>query len=808
MATGKFKAGIRGAVLWLSVMAGSTAMAQGAAGPVLSGKISSGVNGKPVENVQVFFPELRISTASGKDGAYSLAVPKAGTYTIIVNSAEFTVIKTSVDIRESTVRDFVLSPLRARGGITVTGMRDIQKVARYTMTSAQMKEVPASFGDSVSALTSLPGVLRTDGFFGQLVIRGVEPNLNRYFIDDIPIYNPLHFGGLHSVISNDLMSEIDLYGSSFPAQFGGAIGAIININTIDNVKEFGGVVDIGILSSNFILKMPIRSSGDEDSPEPENRNRGYWIAAGRYGYLSLVVPPVYKLITGDTLESIPEYWDYQVKAKYAFNNRHSVSMLLMGSRDYLKFIGERTPDEEVDPLLSDFKFKNDLTSNSGGLYYTWKPVREFSSTLLGYYSLSDSRNYISLENPDAADALKDINIISKPYIFGAKEKVKWEWWKRHAELRTAAEAAEYMFMTDGSTVAVTRDIYTVPDYSDDTLFRKVALGRTILNRTLGGYAENRFTFGGLTLMPGVRADYLERSGDVTVDPRGMASYEFPTGTTLSLAGGRYSYFVQTNPYAFNWSPLIASRAGFRPERSWQRAAGVEQKISLVTLKLEGFYNTYYDLFEVDPILDAAGNVLQEGKNTGRQKTHGIEITLRLDREEGAEGLFGWINYTYTRSTRKSGVSDAADDPFNDANRYVTFAYEQAHALKLVAGYTFGKHTLSSRFQLYSSFPYTPITGSEESPAGSGRYVPTYYGAERNSKHFPMDHRLDLRYSYRTVYSWGQVSWYVEIINAYNHRSITEETWSYQRAYGTDNPRIEASDEGLTLMPNFGVEIKF
>jgi hypothetical protein len=137
-------------------------------------------------------------------------------------------------------------------------------------------------------------------------------------------------------------------------------------------------------------------------------------------------------------------------------------------------------------------------------------------------------------------------------------------------------------------------------------------------------------------------------------------------------------------------------------------------------------------------------------------------------------------------------------------------YDQRHSLKLVAGYQHKRHTYSARFQLYSSFPYTEIIGSQESPVGSGRYAPIYDEANENEKRFPVDHRLDLRYSYRTGYEWGHVSWYVEVINAYGpfREAIVEQRWRYDRPYGDDNPELTTERGALTIIPNFGVEVKF
>jgi hypothetical protein len=102
----------------------------------------------------------------------------------------------------NVTRDFSLSSGTTRGsGVTVRGEKDIQKISRQTMTVEQIKKTPGTLGDSINALASLPGVNRPMGFFGPLIIRGADEDLNGYFIDDIPLLKPMHFGGIHSVIS-------------------------------------------------------------------------------------------------------------------------------------------------------------------------------------------------------------------------------------------------------------------------------------------------------------------------------------------------------------------------------------------------------------------------------------------------------------------------------------------------------------------------------------------------------------------------------------------------------------------------------
>ena len=193
--------------------------------------------------------------ASAPQGKYFISLPKSGNYTVKVQSQGLQSITTVVMVEGNVTKDFHLLPFTSKGGgVVIRGERDLQKVSRQTMTVKQIKEVPASFGDSLNALTALPGVSRPMGIFGPLVIRGADEAVNGYYIDDIPVFNPMHFGGFHSAINNDLMREVDLYASSYPSQFSNAQGAIININTIDEVDKAGGNVDVDLISASALVK--------------------------------------------------------------------------------------------------------------------------------------------------------------------------------------------------------------------------------------------------------------------------------------------------------------------------------------------------------------------------------------------------------------------------------------------------------------------------------------------------------------------------------------------------------------------------
>lgn len=774
----------------------------------IKGRVIDGSTGKNAGFALVIIKEAGI-VVNAAGGNYYAELPQPGTYIVQVQSQGLQTITTTITVNSNVSRDFTLSPFASRGkGVVIKGERVIQKISRRTMKVDEIKEVPASFGDSVNALTSLPGVIRSapGGFFGPLVIRGADPIYNRYYIDGMPIDNPLHFGGVHSVIANDLMSEIDLFSSSFSSNFGGPIAAVISINTIDEVESFGGWADIGLISAAALLKRPITKKVFNDKGEDKKVNTGYVIASGRVGYLSLLIPVFYELVMGEKLTQLPEYWDYQLKIRYNYNSRISMTLLCLGSRDYWRFLVEDDyVDEESgdDPMFSNLKFDYDSTFHNQGIYLTYD-VAKFKNTLMAYSSWSSHHFYIGAgwEELPADHWLRDIAIDCVPYIFGAKNNFKWEWLPGNAELRGAVEATCYYFNAQGDSIQPTPIAMTDPWAAD--AYTVVPFDKQFLNFVLGGYLEQRFTPGGLVFMPSLRSEWLVKSGYVALDPRCLASYRFVTDTTLSLAGGHYSSFFQTNPYVFQQDPTYAAQGDtLEPEKAWHCVLGIEQVIEAFTGSLEIFYNNFYNLVESYPHDENGKQV--PGINSGRLIATGLELMLKLE-NSGRNGFFGWSSYTFTNAERKSGLPVSFDVNGDEWRHY---RYEQRHSVKLVAGYRRGEHSLSGRFQFYSSFPYTPINGSDEYPAGTGRYQPVYDMTRLNEEHLPHDHQLDLRYTHRTEYEWGHVSWYIEVINVYGQWHHSKEyKWRYDRPYGEDNPQVITDEGGLTFLPNFGVEVKF
>lgn len=802
-------------LLLLIMLAPGFAAAQGKI--VLKGRVIDSMTKKGIDMATVLIYEAKVKAYTFEDGTYIIGVPSPGKYTLMVRANGMQTHQETIEVKADMERNVVMKPASVQGGtLTITGERDIQKISRHTMTLKQLKEVPASFGDSINALTSLPNVMRTDGLFGPLVIRGASPESNGYFIDSIPLYNPMHFGGIHSVINNNLMHEVDLYASSFPSTFGNATGAIININTLDEVKEFGGYADMGLISSAALVKKPITETYLDENGAEKKRNKGYVIVSGRLGYISVffrAFEAAYELFGKDIPAQLPYYGDYQLKVKYALTDRTSLTFLAFGSYDYIDLtLPESALSPGDDPIWAKATYLENTYAHGQGLTLKYTPSDVFTNSTLLYSSMMVTTTEMTIPGSNQTALREGIKIDNMPIISGLKNDFKVDLIKDHFQVRGSAEYGFYFFRVSGQTGEPNENYDPSQgfDPSKDQ-FDLVYIDDSYINHTVGGYLESKITLGWLEMIPGCRVDYLARVNEAAVQPRGMAALKFPSGTTLSVAGGKYSYFPQVNPMFFKTAPQAASADYIGAINAYHSSAGIEQKIGDFSVKVEGFRNIFPNELQEETWNDDGTE--RSYRDCARLETQGGEIMLKLDQRENENGPYGWISYTYDQARFRTGARN--NDPEN-YDTWVNDDYEMEHILKAVVGYVHNRHALGLRFQYNTARPYTPIVDGELTPGYYNPNGPTHerwspvYG-DYNSKRLGAQHRLDVRYTYKQNYEWGYFSWYLEVINATNYIA-DEVVWDYR--YDKDdprkgkNPRTVKDTDMIAFLPNFGIEIKF
>jgi hypothetical protein len=769
----------------------------------ISGKVINSFDQKPVDFATILILDDKQKTRTDELGIFSLSWETERTsVSLLIRGPGIANFKQVLSLANPVIsQTFTVQPARIRGKtLVIKSKKDVQQLSRKSLSKEQLKKTPATLGDSLGALATLPGIIRTGGFLGPLIIRGASDKSNRYLIDQIPILYPQHFGALQSIISNELISNLNVYSSAFPADYGQANGAVIEIDTVDKVKELNGVIDANLISSNFY----IASNIGED---------GYWIAAGRLGYLTLIIPAILRLFGEEPLQ-LPEYYDYQFKFKYFLDKNafHSLTFLAFGSYDTFGIANEpeqKDKDEAIaegaDPLgAGGVEFDNDIWSNNQGFYYKYRPSAKFNNNLYLYNTINDSLFKIAADEVEKQGLNdKTINVDINPNISAIGNKTTWQYIEDVSKLDVGLEAQLYWFKAKGQAQAFTRQPATggQPDLGDDSLFVTVPLDFSDQNVLLTAFARNTLTLGSFEFKPGIRTEYLQRTNLATIDPRAYLGYTFEEAQlTVSGAVGIYNSFAQTNQayfnQPFNQQPQLAIANYLAPEKAIHYVVGFAKKFGdLYELKIEGFYNEFSDI--VTNNYDTTTG--REFANLNSALNRGVEILFRKDIRDSKFGgdFYGWISYTYTDAKVTNGVN-LASQPFQ---------FEQPHALKVVTGFEWGAHSIGARFEFFSGFPYTPITGDDNNASGvPGRYAPAY--GDPYSQRFAPASRLDVRYTYVSNKSWGKFSWYLEFVNVYNYSAESGLSWKYNQRYESGVNPVISSQQAIPIFPYFGLEWQF
>jgi TonB family protein len=183
-----------------------------------------------------------------------------------------------------------------------------------TVTRAEARELPGSFGDPTRAIEVMPGVTPVVSGVPMFFVRGAPPGNVGFFIDGVKVPMLYHAFLGPAVLSPAMISKVSLYPGGYPAQYGRFAGAIIELDLAPVDDELRAEGTLRLYDAGAFLS----------SPFADGRARA--LAGGRYSYTGLVL----SLLTDAELE----YWDYHALAEYDLTRKDTVSVFGFGSYEY------------------------------------------------------------------------------------------------------------------------------------------------------------------------------------------------------------------------------------------------------------------------------------------------------------------------------------------------------------------------------------------------------------------------------------------------------------------------------------------
>ena len=147
-------------------------------------------------------------------------------------------------------------------GISVEAERNRARVVFETVGGATIRDldleavrtVPAlAEPDPVRALEVLPGVVSTSDFSASFHVRGGSQDQNLILLDGMPIYSPFHLGGIFSVFNADMIDRVELYSGGFPAEHGGRVSSVLQVESDSGDGDFSGVAAVSLLATRVAI---------------------------------------------------------------------------------------------------------------------------------------------------------------------------------------------------------------------------------------------------------------------------------------------------------------------------------------------------------------------------------------------------------------------------------------------------------------------------------------------------------------------------------------------------------------------------
>jgi len=739
----------------LFTMSGSSLYAQTG---VISGRVYNHKNNEPVPYVNIII--------DGKPAQGATSDPE-GKFTIQKVSPGYArLVATSVGFKKYTSNDFLVTNSKTTDldigleeQVTTLDQVEIKPsvverneevpVSLQKLSIQEIERSPGSNRDISKVIQSLPGVASFPSFRNDVIVRGGGPGENRFYLDGVEIPYLNHFstqgssGGSVGIINVDLIREVQLYSSAFPATRGNALSSVMDLRQIDgNREKFGGRLSVG--SSDFALTL--------NGPVTKNSSV---IFSVRRSYLKF-------LFTALGLPFLPTFNDYQFKYKIDLDKRNQLSVISIGALDKNKLnTAISNPDAFQRYVLQSLPV-NEQWSYVFGIVY-----RHFRAK--GYDTWIVSRNMLNNDQIKYTGNVElPANLLLKYNSQETENKLRYERltdlvkWK--ITYGAGAEYATYFNRTYQKVFG--ENTLRVLDYNS-----KINLWKW----SLFTQASHAFLANRLTLNLGLRMDannYSDRMNNMLKQssPRFSASYAIiPEKFFFNFNIARYYQLPAYTSLGFrsNNGTLVNDSLGIKYISSDHVVSGLEyQPKANAKISLEGFYKYYRNYpYSISDSIALASKGTEYGTvgdepllPISKGRAYGFEILVRN------ADLFKFnfiLTYTFVRSE------------FTDyAGRFIPSAWDNHHLVNVTIGRKF-KHNweIGAKWRFAGGQPYTPWDMDKSSLVtawdAQGRGYLDYKAF--NTLRLRSFNQLDIRIDKGFYFKKWSLMFYLDVQNVLNFR---------------------------------------
>jgi len=731
---------------------------------VIQGTVVDARGGEALANVVVELAGAPYRATTDSAGHFHLSGVAPGDYTVNVSTVGYRLVKKAFHLDAGETKDFevVLSPDTFHQTETVVARADPFETARQdapstlVLAGTDAKNLGSVLADDpLRAVQNLPGVSSNNDFDARFSLRGADYSRVGLYIDGVLLHEPFHMlegssvTGSGTAFNADIVEEMELYPSAFPARYEDRSAGVLDVTTRDGNRSSNAFrAEASMSNAGFLFEGPIGK-----------KKKGSWLVSARKSYLQYILE---RTSPDNSLVFAME--DVQARLAYDFSARNSVTLFILESYSNL----DRSSSKSTLGINSLMEAGYHYTLGNAG----WR------------YSPSDRllvRNHVAWMR----EKFTDSNPTGLPVSGGYYGEWVWNtdasWmWNSRAPLEAGWSVRQLRDEGYTNQYQTGRPAPLVKDHFDGNATRA------------GGYVQQSWLAwsGRLRLNAGERWDRNSLDRIATTTPAASLSLRVAEGTHFDLGWGEY---VQYPEISVLTSPL-GSR-GMPPERSIHAVAAVEQRLGKRTrLRAELYDRADRDMIfqpTIDPrlllpkltVFAPPSNPLYAASLRGYSR--GAEFFLQRN---SANRFTGWVSYAFGRTGMRDGVT---------GNRFPS-EFDQRHTVNVYGGYRLRPTVnLSLRWSYGSNFPIPGYL----TKVGSLYYLTTV----RDELRLPSYQRADFRVNKSWTLKRWRATLYGEVVNLTNRTNYLFDSFN---GYTTSTHQAYITlDKMFPILPSVGLVLE-
>lgn len=612
-----------------------------------------------------------------------------------------------------------------------------ESLGNFNMSIETLENIPSLLGevDILKALSFMPGVSTGSEGSSGILVRGGSADQNLILVDGARVYNTNHLFGFLSVFNAEAVKSVELIKGGFPAQYGGRLSSIINVNMKEgNLKKYRTSVGIGLINSNFMTEGPIV------------KDKVSFMVSGRISNLSSILWAQKRAYENDNRDAYSNYLMYDFNSK--FNIKLSENERLFFSfyhgKDDLRTVSRGS--------YSDNGLSNTLLNwgnNTASVRYTKIGQKYFSEIQLAY---NDYHYVYNINNIDTSNLLFNLENRSESFIrdFSLKSNLDYQLGEAHT-LNAGIELINHYFQPNFIEQKIGNII--IPTAYELIDFYALETGLFV--------HHNWNISSKLNFNSGLRwsSYWIEKENFQNLEPRLSFSYQLDSFSFLRIGGSRMTqpiHLLTNNGTSLPNELWVPATTDAVPQTALQLDIGYKRVMKHYSTSIELFYKKFehlIDYSEGEQVLFNAEKYWEETISTnGIGKAYGLEFFLSKDIGKWQ----GWLGYTLSWNYRK----------FENINKGKWFIanYDRRHDLEFTINRKLKKGwRINSNFVLASGIPVTLPEAIVRNHLGGYNFI----YAQRNGQRFPTYNRMDIGLVKEKTTKRGNLSnWSIGAYNVY------------------------------------------